>query len=120
MQLSVDNGQPEAFISGTWGRYIRDYPEYLENGLCPRSVRSHPEFAGRFGQWSFAALSAPIMVTNHKTGVVLGYFVSAAEFEEYLKVRDLLPKAGFAWEMPTDLADELEKPLTPRRPSSTR
>jgi hypothetical protein len=33
------------------------------------------------------------MVTNQKTGVVLGYFVSAIEFEEYPKVRDLLPKA---------------------------
>jgi hypothetical protein len=31
------------------------------------------------------------MVT--KTGVVPGYFVSATEFEEYLKVRGPLPKA---------------------------
>jgi hypothetical protein len=37
------------------------------------------------------------MVTNQKTGVVLGYFVSATEFEEYLKVRDPLPKSRFAW-----------------------
>lgn len=81
---------------------------------------SSTEFAGRFGQWSFAAQSAPIMVTNQKTGVVLGYFVSAAKFEEYLKVRDLLPKAGFAWEMPADLAEELEKPLSPRRPQTRR
>jgi hypothetical protein len=36
------------------------------------------------------------MVT--KTGV--GYFVSATEFEKYLKMRDLLPSARFAWEMP--------------------
>jgi hypothetical protein len=57
-----------------------------------------------------------IMVTNQKTGMVLGYFVSAAEFDEYLKVRDLLPKAGFAWEMPVDLAAELEKSLARRRP----
>jgi len=80
---------------------------------------SSTEFAGRFGQWSFTAQSAPIMVTNQKTGVVLGYFVSAAEFEGYLKVRDLLPKAGFAGEMPADLAEELEKPLT-HGPNSTR
>jgi hypothetical protein len=55
------------------------------------------------------------MVTNQKTGVVLGYFVSATEFEEYLKVRDLLPKAQFAWEMPADLVEELEKLLNWRR-----
>ena len=77
---------------------------------------SSTEFAGRFGQWSFTAQSAPVMVTNQKTGMVLGYFVSAAEFEEYLKVRDLLPKAGYAWEMPDDLAVELDKPLERRRP----
>jgi hypothetical protein len=56
------------------------------------------------------------MVTNQKTGVVLGYFVSATEFEEYLKVRDLLPKAQFASEMPADLVEELEKLLNWRRP----
>lgn len=77
---------------------------------------SSTEFAGRFGQWSFTAQSAPVMVTNQKTGVVLGYFVSAGDFEEYLRVRDLLPQARFAWEMPDDLAAELEKPLQRRRP----
>ena len=77
---------------------------------------SSTEFAGRFGQWSFTAQSGPIMVTNQKTGVLVGYFVSATDFEEYLKVRDLLPEARFAWEMAADLAEELEKPLNRRRP----
>ena len=77
---------------------------------------SSTEFAGRFGRWSVTAQSGPIMVTNQKTGVVLEYFVSASEFEEYLKVRDLLPKSRFAWEMPADLVEELEKPLNRRRP----
>lgn len=48
------------------------------------------------------------MVTNNKTGTVLGYFISAAEFEAYLGVRDRLPKAAFAWEMPDDLAAGLD------------
>ena len=74
------------------------------------------EFAGRFGQWSFSAQSAPVKVTNRKTGMVLGYFVSAAEFDAYLRVRDSMPKAGYAWEMPDDLAAELNKPLARRRP----
>ena len=76
---------------------------------------SSSEFAGRFGQWSFTAQTAPVMVTNRKTGMVLGYFISASEFEEYLKVRDILPKARFAWEMPDDLATELGKSMAGRR-----
>lgn len=77
---------------------------------------SSTEFAGRFGQWSFAAQSEPVMVTNQKTGVVLGYFVSAAEFASYLKVRDRLPKVGYAWEMDANLSAALDKKLPQRRP----
>lgn len=84
-----------------------------------RSVSS-TEFAGRFGQWSFAAQSEPVMVTNRKTGVVLGYFVSAGEFESYLKVRERLPKAAYAWEMDADLAAGLNKKLPRRRPKLDR
>jgi len=76
---------------------------------------SSSDFAGRFGQWSFTAQAAPVQVTNQKTGVVLGYFVSAGEFEEFLRVRDLLPQARFAWEMPSDLATELDRPVSGRR-----
>ena len=77
---------------------------------------SSSEFAGRFGQWSFTAQTAPVMVTNQKTGMVLGYFVSAGDFEDYLRVRDQMPRAAFAWEMPTELVAELDKPLRRRRP----
>jgi len=57
------------------------------------------------------------MVTNQKTGVVLGYFVSATEFEEFPKVRDLLPQSRFAWETPAGpRGGTLEKPLNRRRP----
>ena len=78
---------------------------------------SSTEFAGRFGQWSFAAQSEPVMVTNQKTGVVLGYFVSAGEFASYLKVRDRLPEVRrYAWEMAPDLGASLNKKLPKRRP----
>jgi len=50
------------------------------------------------------------MVTNQKSGMVPGYFVSAAEFEKYLKARDLLPTAGCVWETPEDIAAELHQP----------
>jgi hypothetical protein len=46
------------------------------------------------------------MVT--KSGVVPGYFVSATEFEEYLKVRDLLPKALAGKEHSVKLAFRIE------------
>ncbi len=81
---------------------------------------SSTEFAGRFGHWSFAAQSEPVMVTNQKTGVVLGYFVSAGEFASYLKVRDRLPKVAYAWEMDADLSASLDKKLSRRRPKLDR
>lgn len=74
---------------------------------------SASEFAGRFGHWAFQAQTAPVKVVNNKTGAVLGYFVPAKEYEEFLRVRDQLPKAVWAWELSPDLAAELEKPLTP-------
>lgn len=77
---------------------------------------SSSEFAGKFGHWSFAAQSAPVMVTDQKTGVVKGYFVSAQEFSEFLRLRDRLPRAGLIWEMSPDMAAELEKPLPKNYP----
>lgn len=85
-------------------------------GTQKHSTVSSSEFAGRFGQWSFAAQSEPVKVTNQKTGVVLGYFVSAGEFENYLKLRNRMPKAGFAWEMDDKMAASLRKRLPRRRP----
>jgi hypothetical protein len=78
--------------------------------LKPVQVSS-TEFAGRFGQWSFKAQSAPVQVVNNKTGTVLGYFVSEREFGEFLRLRDRLPKAVYAWELDEEMAAELEKPL---------
>jgi hypothetical protein len=79
---------------------------------------SSSEFAGKFGHWSFAAQTAPVMVTDQKTGVVKGYFVSATEFGEFLRLRDRLPKAGFVWDMSADMAAELEKPLPKNYPDN--
>lgn len=81
---------------------------------------SSSEFAGKFGHWSFAAQSAPVMVTDKKTGVVKGYFVSAEEFSEYMRVRDRLPKTGFIWEMSPDMAAELHKPLPRNYPKRAK
>ncbi len=81
---------------------------------------SSSEFAGKFGHWSFAAQSAPVMVTDRKTGVVKGYFVSAGEFSEFMRLRDRLPKTGYLWDMSADMAAELEKPLPKNYPDGKR
>jgi hypothetical protein len=80
---------------------------------------SSSEFAGKFGHWSFAAQSAPVMVTDRKTGVVKGYFVSAQEFAQFLRLRARLPKSGFIWDVSADMAAELEKPLPRNYPKRT-
>ena len=72
---------------------------------------SSSEFAGKFGHWSFAAQTGPVMVTDQKTGVVKGYFLSAREYLGLMRLRDQMPKAGFAWEMSEDMAAEIAKPL---------
>jgi hypothetical protein len=72
---------------------------------------SSSEFAGRFGHWSFEAQSAPVKVVNNKTGAVLGYFVSAREFSEFVRLRDRLPRALAAWELDEETIAELKKPL---------
>lgn len=77
---------------------------------------SSTEFAGKFGHWSFAAQSTPVMVTDRKTGVVKGYFVSAREFDEFMRLRNRMPKAGFIWDAAPDMAAELEKPLPRKYP----
>jgi hypothetical protein len=77
---------------------------------------SSSEFAGRFGHWAFEAQSAPIKVVNNKTGQVLGYFASAREFSEFVRLRDRLPRALPVWELDDEMLAELEKPLDARYP----
>jgi hypothetical protein len=75
---------------------------------------SSTEFAGKFGQWSFKAQSAPVEVVNNKTGVTLGYFISERDFRALVRVMGgYNRKAVPAWELSEDLVAELEKPLAP-------
>ena len=89
---------------------------FMVKPLPPPHAVSSSEFAGKFGHWSFAAQSAPVKVVNNKTGAVIGYFVSAREFSEFVRLRDRLPRAVPAWEMDDELAAELQKPLDERYP----
>lgn len=79
-------------------------------GQKPADVSSS-EFAGRFGHWAFEAQTAPVRVVNQKTGAVLGYFVAAREFSEFVRLRDRLPRALYAWELDEEMMAELKKPL---------
>lgn len=77
---------------------------------------SSSKFAGKFGKWAFEAQQSPIKIVNNKTGAVMGYFVSAREFGEFVRLRDRLPRAIPAWEMDDELVAELQKPLDERYP----
>jgi hypothetical protein len=92
------------------GPNYRHFTEYQEKRMAEIVQVSSTEFASKFGRWSFEAQRSPIEVTNHKTGVVLGYFVSSQVFEEFLRVRARMPKAFYAWEMSEATAAELRKP----------
>lgn len=72
---------------------------------------SATDFAGKFGRWSFNVQQAPVKVVNNKTGNAVGYFVSAHEFEEFVRLREHLPRAMFAWELDDEMLAELKKPL---------
>ncbi len=49
------------------------------------------EFSRNFGRYRELAQREPIAVTSHER--VTGYFVSSAEYEEYLRMKSLMPKA---------------------------
>ncbi|MGD9965696.1 MAG: hypothetical protein AB7T59_04195 [Hyphomonadaceae bacterium] len=75
---------------------------------------SSTDFAGKFGQWSFKAQSAPVEVVNNKTGVTLGYFISERDFRALVRVMGGYGRKSLrAAELSEDLAAELEKPLAP-------
>jgi len=49
------------------------------------------EFSKNFGRYREMAQREPIAVTSHER--VTGYFVSSAEYEEYVRLKSMLPKA---------------------------
>jgi len=49
------------------------------------------EFSKNFGRYREMAQGEPIAVTSHER--VTGYFISSAEYEEYVRLKSMLPKA---------------------------
>ena len=55
------------------------------------------EFARNFTAWREAAQREPVEVISHKR--VAGYFISAREFEEFRRYKDMQPVARYVHEM---------------------
>jgi len=49
------------------------------------------EFSKNFGKYREAVHRGPVAVTSHER--VIGYFVSADEYEEYVRIKERMPKA---------------------------
>ena len=49
------------------------------------------EFSKNFGRYREVAQREPVAVTNHDR--ITGYFLSTNEYEEYQKLKSLMPKA---------------------------
>lgn len=52
---------------------------------------SATEFAKNFGRYRELVQREPVAVTSHER--VTGYFVSCSEYEEYLRLKSMMPKA---------------------------
>ena len=52
---------------------------------------SATEFAKNFGRYRELVQREPVAVTSHER--VTGYFVSCSEYEEYMRLKSMLPKA---------------------------
>jgi hypothetical protein len=55
-------------------------------------------------------------VVNNKAGQVLGYFASAREFSEFVRLRGRLSRALPVWELGDEMLAELKKPPDARYP----
>lgn len=49
------------------------------------------EFSKNFGRYRELVQREPVAVTSHER--VTGYFVSSSEYEEYVRVKSMMPKA---------------------------
>lgn len=52
---------------------------------------SATEFSKNFGRYRELVQREPVAVTSH--GRVTGYFVSCSEYEEYMRLKSIVPKA---------------------------
>ncbi len=58
------------------------------------------EFSKNFGRYRELVQREPVAVTSHER--VTGYFVSTAEYDEYLRLKSLMPQAYAIEELSED------------------
>ena len=63
------------------------------------------DFARNFGQYRETVQREPVAVTSH--GRTTGYFVSAATYEEYVKLKAMARRAYSVSELPKQLIDAI-------------
>lgn len=63
------------------------------------------DFARNFGQYRETVQREPLAVTSH--GRTTGYFVSAATYEEYVKLKAMARRAYKTGELPRQLVDAI-------------
>jgi prevent-host-death family protein len=68
------------------------------------------EFAKNFGRYKEEAQREPIEITSY--GRPSGYFLSAHEFAEYQRIKALARRAYHISELPTEIADAIERAST--------
>lgn len=74
------------------------------------------EFSKNFGRYRELVQREAVAVTSHER--VTGYFVSRAEYEQYLQVKSLLPKAYAIEELPNEFVRQLAGSEMDRRHDS--
>lgn len=63
------------------------------------------EFARNFGRYKEAAQREPVAITSH--GRTSGYFVAAAEFEEYQRLKARARRAYHISELPPEIVEAI-------------
>jgi PHD/YefM family antitoxin component YafN of YafNO toxin-antitoxin module len=66
---------------------------------------SAAEFTRNFGRYEEAAQREPVAITSH--GRTSGYFLSAVEFEAYLRMKPRTTRALHVSEMPQEMVDQI-------------
>ena len=74
------------------------------------------DFARHFGRYREAAQREPVAVRAHDR--ITGYFLSARDFEEYLKFKAMMPVALAVGELDGDTVDALNKSKMDQRHAS--
>ena len=75
------------------------------------TVVSAVEFKRHFGRYREEAQRRPVGITNH--GRISAVLISAAEYEELLRLKETQPQSAYVWELPDDVIEDIVHGETP-------